>query len=68
MKHFSYITEMREAFSLFDKNGDGHITKDELCCVMTSLRHQATEEDILEMIHHVDIDGKRLFIVSHWNP
>ena len=51
------VSELREAFSLFDKDNDGSITSSELLTVMTSLRQQATEDEIKEMIHQVDIDG-----------
>ena len=53
------ISELREAFDLFDKDGDGSITSAELLTVMESLRQQATEEEIREMIEQVDIDGMR---------
>ena len=51
------FAELREAFELFDKDGDGSITSEELLTVMTSLRQQVTEEEIREMIQQVDIDG-----------
>ncbi|ELU06160.1 hypothetical protein CAPTEDRAFT_227531 [Capitella teleta] len=52
------VEELREAFELFDKDGDGSITSEELLTVMTSLRQQATEAEIKDMIQQVDIDGK----------
>jgi calmodulin len=51
------LEELREAFALFDKDGDGFITTEELWTVMHSLRQNATEEEIREMIHQVDIDA-----------
>mmetsp|Transcript_20554 Transcript_20554/g.36519 ORF Transcript_20554/g.36519 Transcript_20554/m.36519 type:complete len:151 (+) Transcript_20554:27-479(+) len=48
------VSELKEAFSLFDKNGDGHITADELGQVMEQLGHVVEEEDLEEMIHEVD--------------
>jgi len=49
--------EMREAFSLFDKDGDGCITSSELLTVMCSLGQPATDEETKRMIHQVDTDG-----------
>jgi len=48
---------MREAFSLFDKDGDGCITSSELLTVMCSLGQPATDEEAKQMIHQVDTDG-----------
>ena len=48
---------MREAFALFDKDGDGCITSSELLTVMCSLGQPATDEEAKRMIHQVDTDG-----------
>ena len=42
---------------LFDKDGDGSITKEELGRVMRSLGQFAREEELQQMLHDVDIDG-----------
>jgi len=54
---FLLLVEMREAFSLFDKDGDGCITSAELLTVMCSLGQPATDTEAKRMIHHVDADG-----------
>ena len=54
---FLLIVEMREAFSLFDKDGDGCITSSELLTVMCSLGQPATDEEARKMIRQVDRDG-----------
>ena len=51
------ITEFKEAFSLFDKDGDGTITTKELGTVMRSLGQNPTEGEIQDMINEVDVDG-----------
>ncbi|WVZ54614.1 hypothetical protein U9M48_005384 [Paspalum notatum var. saurae] len=51
------IEEFREAFSLFDKDGDGTITSKELGTVMRSLGQSPTEEELKEMVEEVDSDG-----------
>ena len=51
------IAEFKEAFSLFDKDGDGTITTKELGTVMRSLGQNPTETELQEMINEVDADG-----------
>lgn len=51
------IQEFREAFSLFDKDGDGKITRQELGTVMKSLGQKPTDNELKDMINEVDIDG-----------
>ena len=51
------IAEFKEAFSLFDKDGDGTITTKELGTVMRSLCQNPTEAELQDMINEVDADG-----------
>ena len=51
--------EFKEAFSLFDKDGDGTITTKELGTVMRSLGQNPTEAELQDMINEVDADGER---------
>ncbi|CAF4651320.1 unnamed protein product [Rotaria socialis] len=53
------IAEFKEAFSLFDKDGDGTITTKELGTVMRSLGQNPTEAELQDMINEVDADGSR---------
>lgn len=55
------FSEFKEAFSLFDKDGDGTICSKELGTVMRSLGQNPTEAELQDMINEVDADGKRLF-------
>jgi len=51
------MAEMKEAFNLFDKDGDGKITTKELSVVMRSLGQKPTEAELKDMIREVDIDN-----------
>ena len=48
--------EIREAFAIFDKNGDGSIDSKELQTVMESLGEKLTEMDIKTMMDGADTD------------
>ena len=50
------IIEFKDAFSLFDKNGDGKITTKELGTVMRSLGSNPTEAELQDLISGVDTD------------
>jgi calmodulin len=51
------IAEFKEAFSLFDKNGDGTVTTKELLTVMRALGRNPTQEELADMLNGVDADG-----------
>merc|ERR1712173_411860 len=51
------IAEFKEAFSLFDKDGDGTISTKELGTVMNSLGQKPTPQELENMIKEVDTDG-----------
>ena len=51
------LSEYKDAFRLFDINGDGTITTKELGNVMKSLGQNPTEAELADMINEVDQDG-----------
>jgi Ca2+-binding protein (EF-Hand superfamily) len=62
MVHSSFLTqgnllELKEAFSFFDKNGDGGISLQELGQIMHSLGHPVSEVELEEMMRSVDQNG-----------
>ncbi|XP_066264508.1 calmodulin-beta-like [Branchiostoma lanceolatum] len=46
-----------EAFRVFDTNGDGFLSAEELRHVMTCLGQQLTDEDVEDMVRLADKDG-----------
>ena len=51
------LDEYKEAFNLFDRNGDGNITTAELGTVMRSLGQNPTEAELADMVNAIDTDG-----------
>uniref|UniRef100_A0A1I8I4S8 Calmodulin n=1 Tax=Macrostomum lignano TaxID=282301 RepID=A0A1I8I4S8_9PLAT len=49
--------EIRESFALFDKNGDGIISTEEIGEVMRSLGQTPSPSELQEMVRQVDING-----------
>lgn len=51
------IAELKEAFALFDKDGDGRITANELENVMRSMGENPTSKELSKIIQDLDTDG-----------
>jgi Ca2+-binding EF-hand superfamily protein len=49
--------ELKESFSLFDKNQDGRITAEELKILLTTMGEWLTDEEAQEFIEDADING-----------
>lgn len=52
--------ELKEAFDVFDKNGDGFISSEELALVLKNLGEPASGADVARMIKDADLDGNNL--------
>lgn len=57
----SQIRELREAFRLFDKDGDGSISTEELGTVMRNLGQFPSMDELNQMLKEIDIDGDGTF-------
>lgn len=49
--------EMRSAFNVFDKDGSGSISVDELGALMKTFGENLTDDDLKTMIQEVDKNG-----------
>lgn len=49
--------EIKEAFKVFDKDGNGFISAAELRHVMTNLGEKLSDQEVEEMIREADVDG-----------
>lgn len=52
-----FLKVIREAFRVFDRDGNGYITADEFRYFMTHMGEQFSEDEVDEIIEEVDIDG-----------
>lgn len=57
MKDTDSEEEKKEAFRVFDKDGNGFISAAELRHVMTNLGEKMTDKDVEEMIAEADINA-----------
>jgi Ca2+-binding EF-hand superfamily protein len=57
--------DLRDAFKVFDIDGDGIITARELKLIMNTLGQSVSEDDIDEMIKEADTDCKFNFISKY---
>ena len=51
------MEELKVAFDVFDKDGDGNITSNELSSIMKGLGESLSEKEIKSMINEVDEDN-----------
>ena len=74
MKETDKEEELKEAFRVFDRNGDGFISAPELRLVMANLGEKLTDEEVEDMIKEADLDGDGLvnydgrFLKKVWKP
>ena len=48
---------IKEAFAIFDKDGNGVIAVDEFSTTMQTLGAQLNDEEVNEIINEIDLDG-----------
>mgnify|MGYP001257763731 FL=1 len=55
------IAEIREIFSLFDKDADGFVQTNDLGTIVRGLNFNPSETEVAEMIRDVDPEGRGSF-------
>ena len=60
----TYPTAFHEVFNLFDINGGGTIDADELDAALKAVDVQLTHEEITDVLHVIDEDGKPIGVKS----
>lgn len=53
------IQEFKEAFTLFDKDNNGTISKQELSTVMRSLGLSPSEQEVTDLMNEIDVNGNK---------
>ena len=51
------IEDLKEAFALFDKDGSGAISADELYLVLKSQGANPSKEEVKKLVDTIDLDG-----------
>jgi calmodulin len=51
------IAEFKEAFSVFDRNGDGAIDKEELGFILGALGQNVSDSELTQLIDEYDLDA-----------
>ena len=57
LENVDQTAEIKEAFKMFDRDGDGYIDMKELRMVITRIGQPLTEEDADELLQDADLDG-----------
>ena len=55
------LSEIREAFNVFDKDGNGYITASELRHFLSSLGYNMTEAELMDMMNKIGNGKLRAF-------
>ena len=55
---YLFIVELRVAFNIFDRDGDGTVTLNEVKHAMTAIAMPIDDEQVTAVFNKVDIDGE----------
>ncbi|KAJ1184693.1 hypothetical protein NDU88_001496 [Pleurodeles waltl] len=61
---FKHGLEIREAFRVLDRDGNGFISKQELGMAMRSLGYMPSEVELAIIMQRLDMDGKNQYTQS----
>ena len=61
-----FISDVKHAFSMFDKHGVGIVSNKQLINLLRALGQNPTEEEVLDLIIECDCDGNRnIYLIEH---
>ena len=60
MKEYFEDQDIEKAFQIFDQNGDGIITAEEIKQTMSLLGENVSEAEVSDMLKEADLDGNGL--------
>lgn len=63
-----FVSDLRTAFGLLDRDSDGHVTPAELQFMLRNLGIQVSDDLIAELIKDASKTGKNLIISITCNP
>ena len=49
---------MIDALKVFDSDGDGHVSKDELLYALLNMGEKMTKEEVMEILQDVEVDER----------
>lgn len=52
-----YSLEIKHAFAIYDRGGEGVILTRELGTVMKSMGHEVTRDELVDLMNEVDYEG-----------
>ena len=58
-----FFTELVKAFHLFDQDGSGEISKEELFNIMEQLGIKMTDQELTDIMEMIDTSGIKIFIM-----
>ncbi len=67
MSHNDLDEQIKEAFKMYDADGDGYITMEELLAFMRSVNSNVTEEEVEAMIKEADFDNDSKISFEEFN-
>ena len=63
----NFFLAYREAFSIYDKNGDSKISLDEFGDVIRSLGLDPSSDQLVELMKEIDLDGNFKYSICAYN-
>lgn len=63
--HLFVLAEIREAFRVLDRDGNGFISKQELGMAMRSLGYMPSEVELAIIMQRLDMDGESPYLPTH---